>query len=437
MSKTLVVMKREFLDFVQSRTFIIITIIGPLLIVGFLALQIFILTRAGGGEYSLAVVDQSAQGIGRQFVDQLPELTRTAPMGRPMTYHTTLIEQPADLQTVIDSLEQRVQSDSLHGYLVIPAGILNGESANYYGSNASSQTVTSSLRAALQNTVHAIRLHAEGIDPARVGAALAPVRLEAEKTGSKGVRGSAEGSQMIGFLMGFAMYIVVLLYGASIMNGVLEEKRDKIVEVIVSSLRARDLMIGKVIGIAGAGLLQMAIWVLTAALVLTYAGSIATMLNLAPEKAQAFSAVAGMLPDVPLMVGVVFLLFFAGGFFLYSTLYATIGSIATTNQEAQQLVFPVIMPFMIGFLLSMVAAENGDSSMAVAGSLIPFTSPLVMPVRVVGGSATTFQIVLSLVFLVLAALLILWLAAKIYRVAIFATGKRPTMAELGRWLRAS
>ncbi|HET9439864.1 MAG TPA: ABC transporter permease [Longimicrobiales bacterium] len=436
MSKTFVVMKREFLEFVQTKTFLIATLLGPLLMVGFIALEVFILTRAGGGAYSLAVIDQSEQRIGQQFVKTLPTAA-AAPMAKPTAYRTTLIERPANLQLVIDSLEQRVQADSLDGYLVVPPGILTGETARYYGSNATSQTVTNNLRGALQTTVHSTRLQAEGIDPSKVGAALAPVQLDAEKTGSKGVRGSAAGGQMIGMFMAFAMYLVVLLYGAAIMNGVLEEKRDKIVEVIVSSLRARDLMLGKVLGIAGAGLLQMFVWVFTVGIVLAYAASIATLLKLSPEKAQAFTAVSGMLPKVPLSVGVIFLLFFAGGFFLYSTIYATIGSIATTNQEAQQLVFPAIMPFIIGFLMSMVAAQSPDTGTAVAGSLIPFTSPLVMPIRAVAGSAGIGEIILSLALLVLTGLGILWVAAKIYRVGIFATGKRPTMAELGRWIRAS
>ncbi len=437
MSKTLIVAKREFLEFVQTKTFVIATMLGPLLMVGFIAMEVFILTRSGGGEYTLAVIDQSEERIGQQFVTALPGVAGATAMGKPTSYKTTLIERPANLQSVIDSLEQRVQTDSLHGYLVVPSGILTGENAQYYGSNATSQTVTTSLRATLQNTVQSIRLQAEGIDPTKVGAALAPVRLDAEKTGSKGVRGSAAGGQMIGMFMAFAMYLVVLLYGAAIMNGVLEEKRDKIVEVIVSSLRARDLMVGKVLGIAGAGLLQMLVWITTVGLVLAFAGSIATILKLSPEKAQAFTAVSDILPKVPMSVGVIFLLFFAGGFFLYSTLYATIGSIATTNQEAQQLVFPAIMPFMIGFFMSMVAAQNPDTAMAVAGSLIPFTSPLVMPIRAVAGSASIVEIIISLALLVITSMLILYLAAKIYRVGIFATGKRPTMKELGRWLRAS
>lgn len=437
MSKAIVVMKREFLEFVRTRTFIIATLLGPAIMVGFFALEFFILTRAGGGEYSLVVVDQSAQGVGQVFVQQLPELSRNASLGRPPVFQTSLIEQPADVQALIDSLEQRVQADSLHGYLVIPAGIMTGESARYYGSNATSQTVTAGLRSALENVVHSMRLEMQGIDPTRAREALQPVRLVAEKTGSKGIRGSAEGGQMIAFFMSFAMYMAVLLYGAAIMNGVLEEKRDKIVEVIVSSLRARDLLLGKVVGIAAAGLLQMFVWVLTVGLVLAYAGAIATLFKLGPDKAQAAAAVTGMLPKVPASIGLIFLLFFAGGFFIYSTLYATVGSIVTTNQEAQQLVFPIIMPFIIGLFIAMLASQNPDSGMAVAGSFIPLTSPLVMPVRAVAGAAGLLQITLSLVLLLITALLIVYVAGKIYRIGIFATGKRPTMAELARWIRVS
>ena len=437
MSKTRVVMKREFLEFVQTKTFLIGTLLGPLLIAGLLALQVFILTRTGGGDYTLTVVDQSGAGVGEKFAATLPAIAGAVPIGRPTTYKTQVIADPANVRQVTDSLERRIQADSLDGYLVIPAGILTGEKASYYGRNATSQTVTNTLRSALQNTVQATRLAAQGIDPSQVAGALRPVQLQAEKTGGRGVTGSAEGGQMLGFLMAFAIYLVVLLYGAAIMNGVLEEKRDKIVEVIVSSLRARDLMIGKVLGIAGAGLLQMAVWVLTVGLVLAYAGSIATIFNMDPDKARAFNAVAQMLPDVPLSIGIIFLIYFAGGFFIYATLYATIGSIATTNQEAQQLVFPAMLPIILGFFMSMVAVENPDSGMSVAGSLIPFTSPLVMPIRAVAGSASTVEIAASVALLIITGFAILWLAAKIYRVGIFATGKRPTMAELGRWMRAS
>jgi ABC-2 type transport system permease protein len=437
MSKTLVVVKREFLEFVQTKTFLIATLLGPLLIGGFFAMEIFILTRTGGGSYTMAIVDQTEQRVGERVAQILPQIGRAVPIGKPVEYKTTVVSRPANLQHVRDSLEQRVTADSLDGYLILPAGIVASGAAEYYGKNATSQTVTDNVRAALNQAVQSTRLTTAGIDQQKVSAALAPVQLKAEKTGARGVRGSAEGGQVIGFLMGFAIYLVVLLYGGAIMNGVLEEKRDKIVEVIVSSLRARDLMIGKVLGIGAAGLLQMFVWVAAVGLVLAYATAIGTALNLDKEKTDAINAMSQILPKVPLSVGVVFLLFFAGGFFLYSTLFAAVGAIATTNQEAQQLMFPAMMPLIIGLFVSMTAMQNPDSGMSAVGSMIPFTSPLVMPIRVVAGSAGTPAIALSLIILVATGMLLLYLAGKIYRIGIFATGKRPTMAELARWIRAA
>lgn len=437
MNNTFIIAKREFLESVQTKTFLVGTLLGPLLIAGFLALEILVLTRLGGGTHEVVIIDQTTNSLGDQVALVLPDIGRNMPVGRPMTFKTTVISMPADLRHVRDSLDDQVLADSLGGYLVIPAGVLNGETANYYGRNATNESLVGNLRAALQRTVQSTRLSDAGIDPVKVGPALQPVRLHAEKTGKRGMRGSAEAGRILGFMMGFAIYLVIALYGASIMNGVLEEKRDKIVEVIVSSVRARELMIGKVLGIAGSGLLQMLVWVLSVALVLTYASAIATFLHLDPDKAAVLTGFTSNLPRVPLSVGVIFLMFFAGGFFIYSTIYATIGSVATTNQEAQQLVFPAIMPLVFGFLMANTALVNPDAPMAIAGSLIPFTSPMVMPIRASVGSASYLQVALSFALLLLTGFLMLWLAAKIYRIGIFATGKRPTLKELGRWIKAA
>src|SRR5687768_2623712 len=162
MSKTFVVMKREFLEFVQTKTFLIGTILGPLLMAGFIAMEVFILTRTGGGDYTLTVVDQSGANIGDKFVATLPGIASATPIGKPTTYKTQLINEPANLQQLTDSLEERVAADSLDGYLIIPPGILDGDKASYHGRNASSQTVTGTIRATLQNTVQATRLTAQG-----------------------------------------------------------------------------------------------------------------------------------------------------------------------------------------------------------------------------------------------------------------------------------
>ena len=435
MSKTFVVMKREFLEFVQSKMFVIATVLGPLLIAGFFAIQILIMSKAGGGDYNVVIVDQTDQRVGDKVGQMLPEIAKRLSFGKPLKYEVAVLTQPANGDVVRDSLEKRVVADSLDGYLILPPGLMTTDTARYYGSNASSQMVTGSLRAALNQAVQSTRLSSEGIDPVKLATALRPVDFRAEKTGGRGVSGSAEGGQIIGMLMGFAIYLAVLLYGGAIMNGVLEEKRDKIVEVIVSSLRARELMVGKVLGIGAAGLLQMLVWVASVALVLTYATAIAGLFGKGDPAT--IAAMNQIIPKVPMSVGIIFIIFFTGGFFIYSTLFATVGSIATTNQEAQQLMFPAMMPIILGFFMSITAMENPESGMAVVSSLFPLTSPFVMPVRAAAGSASLVQIAISVVLLIVTGMLLLYLAGKIYRVGIFATGKKPTMRELGRWLRAS
>lgn len=437
MSKVAIIMKREFLEFVQSKMFIIGTVLGPLLIAGFFAVEILIMTRVGGGDYTVAIIDQSTDGIGAKMVAALAASKGERAVGKPVTFHTTLINQPANLKQLRDSLDGRITSDSLGGYVVIPATILAGGEAAYYGQNATNLGVTNRLEQTLERTVQTSRLAAQGIDPAKVGAALQGVSMRAEKIGKRGVRGNAAAGQAIGYFMTFAIYLVTALYGAAIMNAVLEEKRDKIVEVIVSSVKASQMMIGKVLGIGAAGFLQMLVWVFSVGMVLAYAGSISAILHLSPAKAAAFTSIASKLPHVPASVAVLFLLFFMGGFFIYATMYATIGSIATTNQEAQQLVFPAMMPLMLGFFMSFTALQNPDGGVAKLGSLIPFTAPLVMPVRAVAGSASVPEIVLSLAIVLATGLFLLWIAGKIYRIGIFATGKKPSLKEVASWIRTA
>jgi ABC-2 type transport system permease protein len=260
--------------------------------------------------------------------------------------------------------------------------------------------------------------------------------MKIAKTGDEGEVGNPISAVLLSFAMAFSIYIVVIMYGQSIMTSVQEEKRDRIVELIVSSVRARDLLVGKVMGIGAAGVLQMLIWVAAAGLLLTQGALIA---GAAGANEQTITALGqqGILPSVPLSVGVGFVLYFAGGFFLFATLFAVIGAVVTNAQEAQQFVFPVLMPFILGLFIAMPAAENPNSSVALIGSLVPFTSPMVMPVRMSVAGVDWPQLLLSLVLLYATAFATIWLAAKIYRVAIFATGQKPTARELYRWMKAA
>jgi ABC-2 type transport system permease protein len=240
--------------------------------------------------------------------------------------------------------------------------------------NATNSRVTGDLEAAVQRVVQSERLRTEGIDEARVSTALRPIDMTITKTGV----GNPMVARMLAFFMAFAIYIVVLMYGQSIMSSVQEEKRDRIVELIVSSVRARDLLIGKVLGIGATGVLQIGIWVAAAALLPRLRPHRRRSIRHERSVLTTISEQAAM-PTVPASVGLLFILYFAGGFLLFATLFALIGATVTNAQEAQQFVFPVLMPFMIGLFISLPAAENPNSTIASSArscrSLPPWSCP--------------------------------------------------------------
>jgi ABC-2 type transport system permease protein len=438
MSRIKPIIKREFTQAVSSKAFIIGTILGPLLLAGVFGLQFLILAKAGGGSQRIAIVDASGNDLAPRLAALVEERAAAGPAFIARADYEFELQEaaPGEYETVQQRMTERMVAGEIDGYLWLPPEALDGTGLRYQGSNATNSQVTSDLRQAAQRVVQSERLQREGIDETRLGDALQPVGLEIVRTAGDGDVGGTGAARILAFGMAFAIYIMVIMYGQTIMTSVQEEKRDRIVELIVSSVRARDLLIGKVVGIGAAGVLQMVTWVAAATLLLTYSATIGGLLGASDSVLQALSQQT-MLPRIPISLAVTFVLFFAGGFFLFATLFAVIGALVTNTQESQQFVFPVLLPFIIGFFISMPAAENPNSTIAVIGSLVPFTSPMVMPVRISVAGLDWAQTGLSLVLLFGTAMLTVWVAGKIYRVAIFATGKKPTAGEIIRWMRAA
>jgi len=433
MPRIVPVFKREFTETVGTRGFMIGTVLGPLLMVGIFAAQFLIIAKSGGGEHDIVILDASAGNLGA-----VVERNLEAPQPRmgfiaapTFTARVEGVDAAAHEQAA-ERVRAQVVAEELDGFLYIPPDISSGETARYEGDNATNSGAMSQVRQAVQRAVQSERLGSEGIDEAKLTAALAPVPLDVAQTAG----GNPTAARLLAFGMAFAMYMLVIMYGQSIMQSVLEEKRDRIVELVVSSIRARDLLIGKITALGAAGLLQMLIWVTAAAILMSQGGLLAGRFGADAEPVQMLSQ-AELFPSLPASTGVLFLLFFLGGFLLFATLFAVIGAIVTNTQEAQQYVFPVLVPFLLGLFIAMPAAENPDSSIAVAGSIIPFTAAMVMPVRVLMSNVSWLEILLSLVLLFASAAAVVWLAAKIYRIAIFATGKKPTLRELAGWLRTA
>ncbi|HET9983319.1 MAG TPA: ABC transporter permease [Longimicrobiales bacterium] len=427
MSRTWAIVKREFGESVRSRMFIIGTLFGPLLMFGLGAFQVAML-RGGGGEKAVVVVDGSGAGVGQTVARLLETVPPGDDASRATRFHAEVVAAPAGgLEALRPGLESRIDRKEIDGYLWLPAGMLAGDTARYAGKSATNTLLVAQMRRAVQGAVQSARLAGQGIDPGRLAVALRPVPLETSKAGSGTARGSGQALYFLGYILGFIVYFSVLLFGAAVMRGVLEEKKDRIVEVVVSSVRAGQLMLGKVVGIGGAGLLQMTVWVVFAAIGLKYGDAIMTR----------FGLPALHPPQVPGSVAVAFLAYFAGGFFLYASMYAALGAMAASDQDMQQLQFPVVLCLMMSFFLMFRALADPESNVARLASWFPLSSPMVMPIRSALTHLSPLEIAGSYAALIGTALAVVWVGGRIYRIGILATGQRPTPAEVVRWIRTS
>jgi len=420
MHKTWAVVKREFGAFVGTKSFLLGTLFGPLAL-----LLLFLLPELLEGESGKArevvVVESSrtpASGDVAAALDQESEVAEAAAL------RIEVVESSAAGEAVLRDLRERILAGRLDGYLILPADPTGAIA--YEGRPADLQAM-GRLRAAAERAVQRARLAAAGIDAEAVERALSPIRFETRAIGSAPAR-LAPREDLVGFVffLNTLTYVVILIYGISVLRSVQEEKEQRIVEVLLSSLRPGQLMTGKVLGIGAAGLLQVAIWIAFAAAALTWGDALLPRLGMTPLS----------VPRVPASLALVVLVFFAGGYFLYASLYAALGAIATSWQDAQNLQFPALIVLMAAFFTSFAAAENPDGGLAAAASLIPFTAPLIVPARVALGAMGWIELVLPLVLLILGCAVLLWLAGRIFRVTILATGARPTPRRLWQWFRA-
>jgi ABC-2 type transport system permease protein len=234
-----------------------------------------------------------------------------------------------------------------------------------------------------------------------------------------------------GFVGAFLLYMVLIIYGSMVLRAVLEEKTGRIVEIIISSVRPWELMLGKVLGVGAVGLFQLVIWAAAGSLILTM--GVPYLLAFLPIEAELLAQVRDVLPGV----GVVafFVVCFLLGYFLYASLFAAVGAMCSTEEEAQQLQFPVVMLVVFPIVLLMPTLENPDASWAQAASLFPFFAPILMFARVAASAAAMWEVGLSVVLMVGALWVTAWVAGRIYRVGILMQGKRPTVPELWRWIR--
>jgi ABC-2 type transport system permease protein len=419
MDKLKAIIKREYLTRVRSKGFIIGTILSPLLMSSFILIPILIGRSAGQDTYQIVALDQSGDAL------LFEKLTLALAPTKPGQPRYEILREEIDSQAQLDArrqaLSQRVADKQLDGYLILPPDALRQEEIRFYAKNATGFSNRARLEGALRDAISNRRIALEGLDAERIHNLTRSVDLTIVNA-----RGESEGGRvMLALILMMFIYITVLLYGVTVMRGVMEEKQSRIIEVLLASVRPFDLMLGKVIGIALVGLTQYAVWAVSG-------------LALSAVAAGGAIAMAGFdMPKIPVSLMIFFITYYLLGYFLYAALYAMIGAMVSSEDDGQQFVLPVTLTFAMSFLLSTLALQNPNGLAVTILSLIPFFGPSLMFLRIALGAAPAWQIVTSITLFVVTIIAVTWVAAKIYRVGVLMYGKRPTLPELAKWLKYS
>ena len=434
--KVFVVAKREYLERVRTKSFVIVTLIIPALMSLAMLLPMYMAAKAGPSSSmrNIRILDATGAGLGDRVAQALRTDSTLANGAGPYVMNVSA----ADLQKAEqDATAEVMKPNALTGYLVLDDSTIAGKRARYAGRNASAISDMDRLRDVVRQSVTIVRLQREGVN-AEIVNSMAKDRLQlpAEKLTEKGRGGSGTAGLFAGFIIGILLLMSIIMNGQMVMRGVLEEKTTRVAEIVISSVKPESLLAGKVIGVGGAGLTQMVAWLLLggylqsffAPIVLKAAGAGAAM------SAGAGAATAGF-AGVSFGVLGISVAYFLVGFVFYSTLYAAVGSMVNSEQEAQQAQTPVMLLLMSGWIFVNPVLINPNSTLSVVLSWLPWISPIIMPIRMGLTSVSTASIVGSLVLALLGSLAAVWLAARIYRVGMLMYGKKPTMAEVAKWIR--
>jgi len=447
MNKLFAVIRREYVQRVRSRIFVLMTVLGPIVISLFGLAPALIFSIRAGGPVKVAVVDQTGRMYSSFYNSVMEEdekdvstkqaadpgtvndnaNERLQTMGNPSAGSPELQEVPIagrSLKEIKSDLDRRVAAKELDGYLILPPDLLANGAAEFVSRNTGDVFTRRFLQRALSRAVSQQRLIEANINVKTVEALSRPVDLEATRIGETDRKQNPREAFVLVFGVGFVMYLTILLYGQVILGAVIQEKETRIAEILFSSARPFAIMLGKLIGVFLVALTQLTIWGLALVAFTIYGAGVLSARG-APVR----------IPAIPASYFFYFALFFLMGYFLYSTIYALVGSMVTTAQEGGQLAMPIILILVIGFYLFLPVSRSPDSSFAFWVSMIPFFSPITMPVRIVAQTPPFWEIALSLLIGFSAVALLTWLAARIYRVGMLMAGKKATIREVMRWVR--
>lgn len=430
MSQTGIIVAREFNERVRKKSFIITTLLVPLFLLACMVIPALILAYGGGSTKTIAVIDPS--GVVAPALESSEEV----------------VYIPTDR-----TLEEASADESLFGVLVVGADVVdNPSNVKLYTSASSSMMLEELITSQIEEAIRQQRIQREQIDNlAEVMERIkTTVTLQTFRTDRDEKVQSAGVAYGLGYVLAFVLYMFLLLYGQMVMTSVIEEKGSRVLDVVITSVPPFRLMLGKILGIATVAVTQIVIW--CALLVILFTTVLPAIIP-AETMAQAQALQAGQLDPAALgsdtemlqalatatdlgymgMIMVYLVLFLIGGYLLYSAMFAAVGASVDNVQDASQLSMVVTMPIIIGLFAMIAVMADPNSGAAFWFSMIPFTSPMVMMARIPAGIAA-WEPILSLFLLAATTLLMIWIAAKIYRVGVFMHGKKPALKDLARWI---
>lgn len=429
MNKTLLIIKREYFSRVKKKSFLIMTFLVPMLIIGMYAL-IFALSMNGGDNIpTVEVIDES--GIfNKTFEDK-----------KSVNFEVSELSLTEAKKKVINNEDAFV--------LFIPKDISTGGSIEMFAQKKAGLSVISSIERQLNDQMRIKLLKDAGIDSETLDKIKPNLSVVSKELTIEGEKDSSSGAAMaVGFAAAILIYMSLFIYGIQVMRGIIEEKTSRIVEVVISSVKPFQLMMGKIIGIGLVGLTQFMLWIVLSASLMTVATTILFKDKVEQVKSEMpmskqVEAVSNNGPGMDIVKAVqtvqwtyilpVFIIFFLGGYMLYSALFAAVGSAVDSDTETQQFMLPITLPLLFTYIMSFsFIVNNPDSSLSFWLSIIPFTSPIAMMVRLPFG-VPNWELALSIFLLIGGFIFTTWVASRIYRVGILMYGKKVSFKELGKW----
>ena len=407
----LVIARRELLERLRTPWFIIVTLLGPVLMTALIVVPV-VLGRVGDQTARVQIVDHSGT------------------LGEPLRLALTAEKWRAELvppDTDEKELRRRIADDRIDGFLVVPAEAPAAGSFVYKGDNASAEHIMRSLNRVIYGVVLSTRGAALDLPEDKVKALLAPVDFTTRHTTGEDEGSSGLATFLVGYVVMFVLYLSIVLYAANVLRSVVQEKTNRVVEIMVAASKPRALMLGKILGVGGVGLIQVTVWAVMGVVTINQRGALLGMFGV--------DAGGWRVPPMHAIDVVVILTYFLLGYFFYAAIFAAIGAMVSSEQEAQQAQTPVMMILIIPMLCVQLVANDPRGGVAEFLTQLPFSSAILMPMRWSLGGASTVSLVVSIAILAGSTYVMARLAARIYRVGILMYGKRPSLRELARWLR--